>query len=333
VTILRSLFVVAVLVAAAVAGYWLYLRPTPVDTAAARRGDAAEIVYATGVVEPRTWAKVTPLIRERITWLCNCEGETVDQGAELARLDDREAQAALAELKARLQLAHDELERQSVLAGRNVASQQALDRARSEVAQYEALVAGQTARIGSHVLRAPSAGVVLRQDGEVGEIAEPGTILFWVGRPTPLLVIADVNEEDVPRVEVGQRVLLRSDAFPARELEAVVDSVTPKGNPVTKTFRVRLRLPDDTPLRIGMSVDVNIVVRVSESTLLVPGLAVEGAAVFVVEHGTARRRSVEVGIRGTRATEVLSGLGEGERVITPFPADLADGARVDARSE
>ncbi|GHD59507.1 RND transporter [Thalassobaculum fulvum] len=329
-TILRSVLVAAVLAAAGAAGYWLYLRPTPVDAVAARRGDAAEIVYATGVVEPRTWAKVTALIRERITWLCNCEGETVVKGAELARLDDREAQAALAELKARLQLAHDELERQSVLAGRNVASQQALDRARSEVAQYEALAAGQVARIESYVLRAPGTGVVLRQDGEVGEIAEPGTVLFWVGRPTPLLVIADVNEEDVPRVEVGQRVLLRSDAFPDRELAAVVDSVTPKGDPVTKTFRVRLRLPDDTPLRIGMSVDVNIVVRVSENTMLIPGLAVEGGAVFVVEDGTARRRTVDVGIRGTRATEILSGLGEGERVITPFPAELADGARVDA---
>jgi hypothetical protein len=39
---------------------------------------------------------------------------------------------------------------------------------------------------------------------------------------------------------------------------------------------------------------------------------------------------VDVGIRGTRATEILSGLGEGEPVITPFPAGLADGARVDA---
>ncbi|MEQ8817368.1 MAG: efflux RND transporter periplasmic adaptor subunit [Thalassobaculum sp.] len=332
-TFLRSLFAVAVLAAAGAAGYWLYLRPVPVETAAARRGDAAEIVYATGVVEPRTWAKVTPLLRERITALCNCEGEAVATGAELARLDDREAQAALAELKARLRLAHDELERQAVLAGRNVTSQQALDRARSEVAQYEALVAGQSARLESYLLRAPMAGVVLRQDGEVGEIAEPGTVLFWVGRPRPLLVIADVNEEDVPRIAVGQRALLRSDAFPERELAAVVDSVTPKGDPVTKTFRVRLRLPADTPLHIGMTVDVNVVVRVSEETLLVPGLAVEGGAVFVAEDGVARRRPVEVGIRGIRATEIRSGLGPGERVVVPYPPDLTDGARVTVRPE
>jgi len=328
VKLLRSTVVLAAVAILGFAGYWFLLRPTPVSTVAPTRGAAAEIVYATGVIEPKTWAKVTPLTRERITALCNCEGATVEMGAELARLDDREARAALSELKARLRLAHDELERQRVLAQRNVASQQALDRARSEVAQFEALVAGQTARMEGFVLRAPSAGVVLRQDGEVGEIAEPGTVLFWVGRPTPLLVIADVNEEDIPRVTVGQRALLRSEAFPDQELEAVVDSVTPKGDPVSKTYRVRLRLPDETPLRIGMTVDVNIVVRVAEGALLLPGLAVEGDAVFVVEDGIARRRGVAVGIRGTRAVEILSGVGDDARVVSPFPEGLPDGARV-----
>lgn len=327
-TISRNLLVVTTLAAIAGAAYWYLTGPVAVTTVAPSRGDAAEVVYASGVVEPRHWAKVTPLIRERIVALCNCEGAAVERDAELARLDDRGARAALAELDARLRLAHDELERQSVLAGRNVASQQALDRARSEVAQFEALTAGQKARLESYVLRAPTDGVVLRQDGEVGEIAEPGGVLFWVGRPTPLLVIADVNEEDIPRVEIGQPTLLRSDAFPGRILEAVVDSVTPKGDPVTKTFRVRLRLPAETPLRIGMTVDVNIVVRVSQGALLVPGLALGGDELVVVEEGIARRRAVTVGIRGITDVEILSGLGETDRVIAPFPDGLADGARV-----
>ncbi|TIU96484.1 MAG: HlyD family efflux transporter periplasmic adaptor subunit, partial [Mesorhizobium sp.] len=92
-----------------------------------------------------------------------------------------------------------------------------------------------------------------------------------------------VNEEDIPRVEIGQRALLKSDAFLRQNLEAVVDSITPKGDPVTKTYRVRFRLPDDTPLRIGMSTDVNIVIRVSKNALLIPSVAVDGNKVFMVE--------------------------------------------------
>jgi RND family efflux transporter MFP subunit len=182
-------------------------------------------------------------------------------------------------------------------------------------------------------LRAPTAGVVLRQDGEVGEIAEPGEVLFWVGQPAPLLVVADVNEEDIPRVDIGQRVLLRSDAFSGRSLEGSVDSITPKGDPVTKTYRVRIALPDDTPLRIGMSTDVNIVVQVAENALLVPSLALREEVLFTVEEGRARRREVEVGIRGIRDAQILSGLGEDAQIVSPYPDELAEGARVKLAGE
>jgi membrane fusion protein (multidrug efflux system) len=329
---MRYIVGVAVLTALAGATLWYLWRPVPVSVVTPSRGDAAEIVYASGVVEPRTWAKVTPVVRERIVEQCNCEGSKVAKGDLLARLDDSEARAALAELEARLGLAQEEFRRQSVLAERNTASRQALDRARSEVAQLEALIAGQKARLDSYVIRAPIAGTVLRQDGEVGEVAELGEVLFWVGEPKPLRVVADVNEEDIPRVEAGQRALLRSDAFPKRDLEAAVDSITPKGDPVTKTYRVYLSLPDDTPLRIGMSTDVNVVVRVSKNALLVPSVAAEGNNVFVVEGDTARRREIQTGIRGTNGIEVLSGLDEKVRIVSPYPADLADGARVTAAS-
>jgi RND family efflux transporter MFP subunit len=318
---------------AILAGGFYLLRPAKLTAISPKRGDLAEIVYASGVVEPRLWAKVTSLVRERIVEECNCEAKTVAQGALLARLDDSEAKAALRELEARLALARENLSRLSILKDRGAASQQALDQAQAEMGQMEAMIAGQKAKLDNYVLRAPIAGVVLRQDGEVGEIAEPGEVLFWVGQPAPLLVVADVNEEDIPRVDLGQRVLLRSDAFPGRALEGKVDSITPKGDPVTKTYRVRIGLPDDTPLRIGMSTDVNIVAGVEKNALLVPTLAVRGDSVFVAEGGRARRRGVEVGIRGLSEAQILSGLDEKALVISPYPETLADGARVKAARE
>lgn len=332
---LTRILLLALALAALAAGvYWFLLRPPIVSVTTPSRGAAADVVYATGVVEPRIWAKVTPLVRERIVALCNCEGRPVERGAVLARLDDREAQATLAELQARLRLATEELERLRTLAGRNIATEQALSQAASEVARLEAMVAGQTARLESYVLTAPMRGMVLREDGEVGEIAEPGSVVAWVGQPKPLLVVAEVNEEDIPRVEVGQRALLRADAFPDRSLEAFVDSITPKGDPVTKTYRVRLALPEATPLLIGMTVEVNVVVSVKENALLVPVSAVDGTTVYVLDGADqAYRRELEIGIRGTREIEILSGIDEGDRIIAPFPNDLPDGARVQLRAD
>ncbi|WP_202330242.1 efflux RND transporter periplasmic adaptor subunit [Mesorhizobium sp. L-8-3] len=319
---------IALVAAATGSVAWYVSRPATVSVMSPARGDAAEIVYASGSVEPETWAKVTPVVRERIVEQCNCEGSRVAQGDVLARLDDSEARAVLGELKAREALARKEFERLSVLAEKNAASLQALERAQSELGQAEALVAGREARLETYILRAPLSGIVLRQDGEVGEVAELGTGLFWVGEPKPLLVVAEVNEEDIPRVKVGQRALLKADAFPGRILEAEVDSITPMGDPVTKTYRVRFRLPNDTPLRIGMSTDVNIVIRVAKNALLVPSVAVEGNHVFVVEGDRASRREIRAGIRGTSGIEVLSGVDESSRIVSPYPAELDNGARV-----
>jgi len=330
---IRNLLLIGLAAIGAAGGVWHAMRPAQVESAPPKRGDLAEIVYASGVVEPRVWAKVTSLVRERIVEQCNCEAENVERGAVLAKMDDSEAKAALNDLEARARLARENLARMITLVEKRAASQQALDQANAEASQLEAQIAGQKSKLDNYILRAPSTGIVLRKDAEVGEIAEAGTVLFWVGQPQPLLVVADVNEEDIPRVDLGQRVLLRADAFPDRALEGNVDSITPKGDPVTKTYRVRIKLPGDTPLRIGMSTDVNIVARVARNALLVPSIAIRDTVLFVAENGRARMRKVAVGIRGVSEVEILSGLGEDARVISPFPEGLADGARVKAAKE
>ena len=107
--------------------------------------------------------------------------------------------------------------------------------------------------------------------------------------------------------------------------------ITPMGDAVARTYRIRIALPDDTPLHVGMSVEANVVTGQKIGALLIPADALQGPHVFVIDGNRVRRRRVEIGIRGTRNVEVVSGLGEGERVASPLPADLADGSRVRVR--
>jgi RND family efflux transporter MFP subunit len=200
----------------------------------------------------------------------------------------------------------------------------------TQVREQESRVAAQKDRIADLALKAPMDGIVLRRDGEVGEIAGTGNndVLLWVGEPKPLRVIAEVNEEDILRVRAGQNVLLRHEGSAGRPLSATVDAITPKGDPQAKTFRVYLRLPDDSPLRIGMTVEANIVVEEARGVLLVPTEAIGNGQVLVVADGRIGRRTIETGIRGTRLIEVRKGLEPGERVVTPWRADLGEGVRV-----
>ena len=317
-----------VLVAAAAAWWWL-VGSVPIVTAVTPvRGTAVEIVYATGAVEPIRWARVATVIRNRIIEICDCEGKVVAKGDVLARLDDKDVRAQLHELRAREDFAKRELARQTDLIGRGSTTTQAYERASMDLRAIQGLISVQIEKLADYTITAPIDGVVLRRDGEVGEVADAGQILFRIGVLKPLQVVAEVNEEDIPRVVVGQTVLLRTDAFMGRRLVGTVREVTLIGDPVAKTYRIKAALPEDTPLLPGMSVEANVVTREKPEALLIPSDSMQGTSVFVIDGQRVRKRTIELGIRGTRAVEVLSGLAANEQVVSPAPTALAGGRRV-----
>ena len=273
------------------------------------------------------------MVRDRIVDICHCEGQTVAKGDVLVRLDDREAQATLKELRTREEFLKREID----------ARHRADGARRDHGAGVRARLARPRANPGAdrgagsqdqglHHQVAPMDGIVLRRDGEIGEIAEVGQVLFRVGVPKPLEVVAEVNEEDIPRVAVGQNGAVAHRRFPGQRLEATVREITPMGDPVTKTYRIRLALPDDTPLRPGMSVEANVISREKPDALLVPSDAIQDNAVFVIEGGRAQRRKVER--RHSRhAADRNPVRAEGQASASPRPARASSRtARAFARS-
>jgi membrane fusion protein (multidrug efflux system) len=325
---LSKLLVAAVIIAVLAGISWWLWRGPAITVARIVRGAAAEIVYATGSVEPETWSRSTPLVRGRIVERCRCEGKTVKKGDLLARLDDKEPLATLNDLRALEEFQQREFDRQSQLLARGVATSQAYQRAESDLARIQAQIAAQAQRLEYFKLVAPMDGTVLKEDGEVGDMVDPGTILYRIGLEKPLWVVADVNEEDIPRVQVGQKALLRTDAFAGQVLTGFVKQITPAGDPISKTFRVRIGLPDDTPLRVGMSVEANIVSREKLDVLLVPANAVVDNSLLVIENDRVRSRKVAIGIRGTGFVEIVSGASEGELVASPATTNIKDGSRI-----
>ncbi|MCC7016738.1 MAG: efflux RND transporter periplasmic adaptor subunit [Rhodospirillales bacterium] len=319
---------IAVAFAAAALGYYLFGWATVVAVANPERGTAIDSVYATGIVEPVSWAQVSSLVQGRIADIRVHDGDQVKVGDLLARLDDREAQANLRQLEVREQYWQEELARQRALEARGVASRANFERTQSDYLQAKAATAAARQRLEDLNLRAPISGTVLRQDGEVGEVVDKQKILFSIGQPKPLRVTADVDEEDIVRLASGQKVLVKADAFPERTLPGTVATITPKGDPINKSFRVRVALPDDTPLLVGMTVEINVIARETADALLVPASAVRDGYVFVAEAGRAKRVRVRIGVRGTIRTEIVEGIAADARVILDPPARLTDEARI-----
>ena len=308
--------------------YRTFLHPPTVTAATAFVASVSEAVYGTGTVEPERWAKVIPLQRKRIVELCRCEGQSVKAGQVLAKQDDTEENSMLQEL----QIRHEQLDRDVKRARddrkKNEISKAELEQKETDFDQSQSRISAQRARLDTLVLRSPLDGMVLRRDGEVGEIVGPTDVLFWVGPPLPKQVVAEINEEEITKIQIGQKTYLKTEAFEGQQLSAVVSQITPKGDPARKTFRTYLRVPNDSPLRIGMTVEVNIVVKEKPLAMLVPVEAVVNNAVQVVRGGKVERIPVSVGIRGSRNIEIVGPVSRGAIVLSPGRADLADGSWV-----
>lgn len=327
--LLRAAILVAVLAALAGAGVLIYNRlQLSVAVAKPARGVAVEAVYATGVVEPVNFARVAPVATSRIKDVLAKDGDKVKRGAVLAKLDDREARGNVAALAAQRDFLRQERGRQETLYKKGFISSRALERVASDLKQVEAQIAAAQKPLAETALTSPMDGVVLRQDGEPGEMVGAGQVLFWVGQPHELRITADVDEEDIPRVAPGQAALIKADAFPEQVLRGTVKEITPKGDPVNKNYRVRIALPRETVLKTGMTTEVNIVVAERQGALLIPSTALSNGHVWTVSDGRVRRTPVKTGTIGHKLAEIKEGLAEDALVVVAPPADLKPGKSV-----
>ena len=331
---LRSLILALLFILLASAGVYYYLTlPVTVTVTQPVRGPAVEAVYATGNVEPVHWAKVGPKGTARIEQILVREGESVSEGKILAQLNDVEAQARVAQLSAQERLLQSEMQRLTPLLAKGYVGKQAYDRTVSEQRQARASLAAAQQVVNDLSLRAPMDGIVLRQDGEPGETVTSAHVLFWVGELNPLRITAEVDEEDIPRVKPGQRVIIKADAFPSAAPEGTISEITPLGDPINKSYRVRVSLPADTRLKIGMTTEVNIIVRETPQALLVPVTAVSNNTAWRVRDGKATPVAVTTGALDAQRIEITSGLSDDDSLIVVPPAGLKAGDRVRTQAQ
>jgi RND family efflux transporter MFP subunit len=329
--LVRTLIALA-LFAAAAAVAWHFLGPVTVTAAVPSRGPAMEAVYGSGIVEPEVMVALGPKVTGRLRELAADEGDTVRKGAVLARLDSRDLAASVAEWESRVRFGEAEFRRVEELYRRRLAAETDRDRARNELATAVAARDRVRELLAEMTLRAPEDGVILRRDGEIGQLLRPGDTLFWFSCCDGLRVSAEIDEEDIPSVVPGQRVLIAADAFPDRVFEGKVREITPKGDPVARSFRVRIALPTDTPLRVGMTADCNIVVAERSDALRVPATAIAGDKLWVVRDGRLAEQPVTLGAGRDGLVEIRTGLAADDAVVSTLRDGLRPGRRATVQS-
>lgn len=302
-----------------------------VEVAPVVRGSIARSVTVSGVIEPIRTVGVNSQLSGALLSIHAEEGDRVAAGEPLARLDDREIRAQLAAAEASFEVADAAFRRAEQLRENQIITQAEYERDRTARAAARSQLDQLRARAGYAVVAAPIGGIVTEKRVEAGDVVGNQTRLFTVADVSTLVVRVGVSELDVVELSPGDRVAVALDAYPGRTFGGQVRRVFPSGDPTTRLVPVEVALDSDDAAvsRPGFLARVTFALNARSDVLLIPGNAIVSGSgsqsVFLVQDGRAIRRSVGTGLTSEGRIEVVSGLEEGDQVVTAGNNALRDG--------
>lgn len=202
----------------------------------------------------------------------------------------------------------------------------------ARIEQAKADIAGSEVHQGYARITSPVSGVVVKKFAEAGSTASPGTPLLSIEDNSRYLLEAAVEESRSGSVRVGGRVIVRIEALGEGELMGTVAEILPSADAASRTFTVKVTLPADERLRSGQYGLARFPTAQKEA-ITIPRTAIVSRGqlngVFVVlPDGTIQFRIVTNGTEADGMVEILSGLSEGDEIVTSDTGMLSDGVRV-----
>ena len=283
-----------------------------------------------GTVRPKLRSDIEAKVSGRIEQMRAVPGQLVKRGELLVQLDAREIQAKLDQATASRDQAESDLVRYTKLITQHAITQQEFEATQSRARIARASVTEAETMLGYTKITAPFDGVITSKLSDVGDLAAPGRPLLKMEDPQALRFEADVPEAIIARIKPDAVLPVRVGGQP--EISGTVTEISPASDPNSRTFLVKLDLPQFAGLRGGLFGRVGVPVGES-SVLRFPSSAVvqrgQMEIVFVQDKDHAVLRLVKTGKHIENDVEILSGIEPNEKVITDHVAQLMDGQTVE----
>ena len=318
------------------------------ETATVMRRDLERVITVPGQIIPNQnqIAIVSPFIEASINCAFVNVGDRVKEGDELACLTSPEIGILRAEYdktRAELEIQKQNFNRQSKLYEENIISKKAfqqaeLDRKVAEVnfnyAMKKLMAIGITEEevnnpptghshaVGSTIhMHAPISGVITERNGAIGQKVDPSVRLFEIINLENVWCEADIFEKDLTQVKMGQKVKVKVSAYPEDTFTGKIFYIGSTLDRDTKTIKILIEIENKTEmLKPGMFANTNIIIGKKANTLVIPKEAIledEGLQiVFVKEPQGYHRHVIKTGIVSDPYIEILSGVAEGNIIVT-----------------
>ena len=346
----RQLGLLLLLVVIAAAAVYAFVarpwepRPRNVAVETVKAGPVSQVLAVNGRIAPRISVNVRSAVAAQAIEVLADEGERVEDGQVIVRLDTAQPRALVRQAKAALdaglvapQQAQDTLDRARAL-GENTPratredAELALVSASNEVERLRSALEQTESQLAQYTIASPLSGVVLTRNIAQGQLVDTQSELFTIADLTTLVVETDVDEIYSARIQVGLRAVLK----PAGDTTTRAGSVSfssPTVDPATGGRAIRIAFDERVSLPVGLTVSANIIVSEEPSALSVPrgAIVVDGADsnVLVIARGVAEARAISFVDWPAERVVVTAGLAEGDKVILD-PAAVRPGQAVAA---
>lgn len=296
-------------------------RPPTVIVGTVSSADIFDRVEALGTANANEQADLNSTVTERISKINFDDGAYVPKGAVIAELVRTEQGANLNEFEAKLREAESQLQRLRALQKQGFATRARVEEQQALVDVARAQGAGARSQIGDRVIRAPFSGWLSLRRISPGAVVNAGTTVATIVDHSKIKLDFPVPETYLAALSPGLEIEAKAAAFPGEIFRGKVASIDPLVDPVTRAATARAIIPNpDLRLRPGMLMTVEVRQR-PRRAVVVPELAVigEGSGAFVwklTPDNKADRQEVSIGTRRDGQIEIVSGLAEGDRIVT-----------------
>jgi membrane fusion protein (multidrug efflux system) len=308
--------------------------PVQVGVVDARVQPVTESLSLVGSITPNEMVEIKAETDGIVQEINFREGERIEQGRLLVKLDDTKSSAVLAQAEANLKLSEATHERAKKLFKDKLISQQEYDQAASTHAVNQASVDLQRRQLKDARVLSPFAGIVGARQISPGQVITRNTILTWLVDLDTVKVEVHVPERFLRQLQIGQPLEFSVAAYPDEKFRGEVYFISPQILEATRTALVKARIPNAAAkLRGGMFASMELKLQIRDSAIVIPEPALmsngDRFSVFVVDKdNNAQVRPVEVGIRLAGKAEVLKGLNPGEKVVVEGVQKLRPGGPV-----
>ena len=277
-----------------------------------------------------TYSAKVPAVVKRVNVKA---GDRVSAGQVLVELDADVVKAQIETLKKGLELANTVYEKRKSLWEQKVGSEIEFLQAKNQKESLEKQIASARENLDMYLIKSEYSGTVDLVSIKVGQGVAPGVPAVSVVNPAALKIKADLSESYANVVKQGNPVLIN---FPDinKSVKASVTYSSKSINALTRTFNVEVALPNDNELHPNMVAELKIVDYENKNATVVPINTIQeidGVKLVYItaknekNENIAKKVVVTVGKTYGTTAEILSGLNEGDQIITTGFQDLTDG--------